>query len=508
MTHRPFDANSLHTRYAFVEDCPPELFAQVATHPIGNVEERIAGVREWQHALLEGKLPKKPSWPPSEVAAPVLKALDELGIARFCQGQPELVIALLKDLLSSFERQTLALQAEVARRLKELEELERRRLEAASGPRDGGLQMRFEPLDESTLANLRAKATQKILCQPRGADARLIALWAERVRAWSEINEVFGDLGGLLGRGWDLTRGVLREAGWLDLVKLSRLIAELPMLREVIRTLGRLQNSDDAPSVSETVMGPIRRLEEELREVPTPLAPTEMRGVERSGNITRMLPVERIMLGHPKLRLLWHARRAESALLSYRAEGVETERVFVEKDAVTECERVLPRKKRGPIIAVIDTSGSMHGVPELVAKALVLEAVRTAHSEGRKCYLYSYSGPGQIVEQELRLTPEGVSELLGFIRMTFGGGSDAAGVVGRVVERLQSEAWQKADVLIASDGEWPVSEALKSLVSKVREAGARIHGIQIGNRGRTGLHEICDPVHVFHEWASLAGWSR
>jgi hypothetical protein len=25
--------------------------------------------------------------------------------------------------------------------------------------------------------------------------------------------------------------------------------------------------------------------------------------------------------------------------------------------------------------------------------------------------------------------------------------------------------------------------------------------VQIGNRGRSGLHTVCDPIHVFQNWA-------
>ncbi|HKG94099.1 MAG TPA: hypothetical protein VKA84_19470 [Gemmatimonadaceae bacterium] len=87
-----------------------------------------------------------------------------------------------------------------------------------------------------------------------------------------------------------------------------------------------------------------------------------------------------------------------------------------------------------------------------MAKAIVLEVFRTAHAEKRRCLLYAYSGPGQVLEHELDLTPEGVGRLLAF-------------------------------------------------------NGTRFHGVQIGNRGRTGLHALCDPVHVFQDWAALGGWS-
>ena len=43
-------------------------------------------------------------------------------------------------------------------------------------------------------------------------------------------------------------------------------------------------------------------------------------------------------------------------------------------------------------------------------------------------------------------------------------------------------------------------------VAAARESGTRFHGVQIGNRGRTGLHAVCDPVHVFQDWAAAGGW--
>lgn len=218
-----------------------------------------------------------------------------------------------------------------------------------------------------------------------------------------------------------------------------------------------------------------------------------------------MLPAEAVSLSHPKLRYLWHARRAERALLTYRVEGTEVERSFVERDSEEAIEKPRPRPDRGPIIAVIDTSGSMHGLPEQVAKAFVLEVLRIAHTEKRRCYLYAFSGPGQVIEHELDLSTEGLDTLLLFLGQSFGGGSDA-GVMTKVLERLDEEGWKKADVIFVSNGEWPAPSALIRSVDKARKAAARFHGVQIGNRDRTGLHAICEPVHVFQDWASAGGW--
>ncbi len=38
----------------------------------------------------------------------------------------------------------------------------------------------------------------------------------------------------------------------------------------------------------------------------------------------------------------------------------------------------------------------MSGGPETVAKAVTLECMRSAHRQGRACYMYAFSGPSQV----------------------------------------------------------------------------------------------------------------
>ena len=504
---RPFDAASLERRYAFIEALPESLVDAVVPHPVGTLPERVAGVLAWREALLAGRLPPPDAWPPAPLAEPARRALEAMGIARFCKGEDELVDALLRDILAAIAREEARFRSRVLAELRRLEALERRRREEEEA--EWAELMDCDPrpvvLDEETLARLRAEAERLAAGAGGEPDAALLATWAERARAWAAVAEVFGDLGSLLGRGWDLARGVLRHAGWTELVRLRALVEQLPEFREVVRSLGRLQASDAEETTAERIFEPVLRVEEERREVRAPHVPAETRGVERGGEIARMLPAEAVLLGHPKLRLLWHARRAERALLSYRVEGTEVERVEVERETREEREARRPRPERGPIVAVIDTSGSMHGLPERIAKALVLEAVRVAHSEGRPCFLYAYGGPGEVLEHELDLGPEGIGRLLDFLGFSFGGGTDI-GALAAVARRLETEAWKKADVLLVTDGEWSAPRAIVSAVKGARERGCRFHGVQVGARGRTGLHELCDPVHVFARWAELAGW--
>lgn len=503
-----FDAQSLDQSYAFLDDCPEQLLADVVTLPVGTLSDRATGVIQWRRALLEGRMPSEQTWPPMEIAAPARRALTGMGLVRFCEDQPELVDALLKDLLASFARQARALQADVLQRLRELEALEIRRLttqEAARAQREMRAPSRVV-LGEERRQRLREQAGREEAEKMRPADGELMAVWSERARAWSEIAGVFGDLGEMLGRGWDLARGVLCHTGWQDLLRLRECVEQLPELRNIIRALGRLHVSDNDDSVAETIVSPMRRMNEEMQDVRTPLVPAETRGIIRSGELARMLPVEALMLGHPQLRLLWHARRAERALLTYRVEGVDRERLWAEREVLEDAKGERPRPERGPIVAVIDTSGSMQGIPEQVAKALVLEAMRTAHLEKRRCLVFAFSGPGDVVEHELDLSHDGISRLLAFLGLSFGGGTDGDGVMRLVLERLKEQQWKKADVLVVSDGFWHAPAALVASSMEAKDNGTRLHGVQIGSLGKTGLHAVCDPVHVFSDWAAAGGW--
>lgn len=503
-----FDASSYYAKYDFIGQCPESLIADVVPHPVGELKDRVLAVRRWRDALLAGQTPPDDAWPPKHLGMAARQALAELGIHRFTKDQPELVDDLLRDVLRSIAGQDAQHQQDIAARLAELE-AERRSLEALIEQKAKKKPTRPSPWDRNAA---QQKVTTEILglWADRSAepDAAVLNRWQEKVRAWSEVYAVFGDLGELLGRGRDLAAGVIRHMGWREVARLQRLLAQLPQLREVIEALGRLKDSHEEESTAETIFRPVRRLEEERQEIRTPLIPAETRGLIRSGDIPRMLPAEAVKFGHPKLRMLWHAARAERGLLTYRVEGVEIERTQVEREVLEPMEGRKPRPKRGPMVVVVDTSGSMQGTPELVAKALVLEAARVAHAERRRCLLYAFSGPGQVIEKELSLNESGIAELLEFLGFSFCGGTDADGVLSQVIDRLHEDTWQKADVLMVSDGEWSSSSARIRSVEALRETGTRFHGVQVGHQSRSGLNVVCDQVHTFSNWMSLGGWDR
>ena len=514
-----FDASALRRGYRFLDKCPERFVEAAITLPFGDLAGRVQGICAWRTALLDGRLPDRDAWLGGQIAAPARQALADMKIARICRDCPELVDDLLVDILASFARNNEVVQADIAERLcelaaaelaqaAELYELERPPLSVAawlwppSTPRP--LPECEVNLSEEELGRLTDQAAREIGGRARAADRGLLDSWEEQAQAWGEIADVLDDLGPMLGGSgtlsMDLTLGMLRHVGWCKLVELQQLVKRLPEFRKIIQALGQLHVSKTDRTVAGQVFVPMRRSNGQGQETVPPVMHEETRGVERSDAIARMLPVEATMLGHPKLRLLWHARRSEQTLLTYRVEGVDLDKREAERNEdIRE-----PRRQRGPILAIVDTSGSMGGNPEQIAKALVLEALRTAHAERRRCLLYTFSGPGQIAEHELALSAQGVGELLDFLGLTFGGGSDPARAIEEVLGKVRANEWQEADVLLVSDGEWLVPPELIAGVRQALRTGTSFHGVQIGKRGRTGLHDICEPVHVFSSWRDIS----
>lgn len=371
---------------------------------------------------------------------------------------------------------------------------------------------RSHDLRAQAAARLRSMAeTEAARAGGAAARARVVTEWSDRAAIWAAIEEAFGPLGALLGLGWDLSRAILQSKGWKEIERLRRLLGTLPELKDVVRTLGRLQAGDDAatPPIVEQILGPVRRASDELRELRVPDVPHDLRGLERSASIERMLPSEAALLSHPQLKMLWHARRAEHALLGYRVEGVYAERARCERDELEQQQVRRPPTSRGPILVCLDTSGSMAGLPEHVAKALVLETMRVAHAERRACYLYLFGGEGDVLELELRPDPDGLTSLVHFLQASFHGGTDVAGPLRRAIARLAQGQWERADILLVTDGEFPEDAALEAAVRAARsDRGVRVHGALVASPHSAALERLCEPLHAFSGWEVMAGSAR
>ena len=155
----------------------------------------------------------------------------------------------------------------------------------------------------------------------------------------------------------------------------------------------------------------------------------------------------------------------------------------------------------GPLIVCLDTSGSMQGAPENVAKACVLQALRSAHAGQRRCRLLAFGGPSELLERDLTLDATGLEHLLDLMGQSFDGGTDVQTPIERAIALVQTAGWHEADLLVVSDGEFGVTPVTLQQLREAKERLAlRAHGILIGDRETIGLLEVCDHLYWVREW--------
>jgi uncharacterized protein with von Willebrand factor type A (vWA) domain len=454
-------------RLADLDALPRALWLGGLTHGIGTLEPRLAGLRALHAALVAGTLAPAADWPwpPPAIAQPLAGLVARIGLARHCAAQPELVNTVLQSLLFHLD--------------------------------------------------LIASYIDRGDAEPRATERAIEAFageWTERCGQMDELTEVFGLLpDDAKHTRWDELRGLLRSDGWQQVLRIRALLEHLPELARIIRQLGRAQQTDepdDTQASSITVMEQASAFVPQRRTVRVPDLPGETRGIQRSDRIARMLPAEAMLLGHPTLRLVWHARRAERTLLGYEDDDRMQELTLHETAVWRPVPRPQPdrRLEMGPILVCVDTSGSMQAGAEAVAKATVLEAMRTAHAQRRACHVFAFGGDGEVLELDLPVNASGIGTLVQFLGQSFHGGTDICGPIDRTLAKIEQADWQLADLLIATDGEFG---ATRDLVARLREAkarrGLRVCGVLIGDRETLGMLELADDLFWVRDWRRYGG---
>lgn len=516
------NASALAEAYAYLDNLPPPLYETVVTQQTTDLQGLVESVMTWRESLLEGGLPKldaevRPSWPESPVAEVVAGALDSLQLPRFCKGREDVTDEVLLMMLQLDREAPEALQRLLEDFVSNLEDEdedgEDDSEDNSGGSAPGAVGPVESPSGDSELGGFEVvssefkeaedavKARQQTAKQfAKEVEAAIRAKWNDRLVRWQQVVEFLGEGIDPNGLGYDLTKSAFQWRGWRDALRIAEAIKKSPHLRDLIRRIGRLQDSQSAANspVMEQVFEARTETKQERKEIPAPWAPQQVKGIERSDSITRMLPSEAVLLRRPILKMLWHARRAERALMAYRAEGTDFESVSV--DHIVQVPVMRPKPlERGPLILCIDTSGSMAGIPETIAKAVVLEAMRTAHREKRKCLLHSFSGPGDWREHELTFDADGMKRMLKFLGYSFGGGTDLEHPLRRIGDRLLTDsAWKRADVLIVTDGGFALPELVDEQFKKARATcGARMFGVCTWSYASDEMNRLCSEVHLF-----------
>lgn len=478
-------------------------------------------------------------WPEEPLRFVLVRSFSTLGVARFAQKYPAVLDALLRSVLELICKYQKTVIGEVDMVEREVdgsgqvymtaaelmaEEVKRRGEIARSANQAGGMQpaataSQSTDEEEEDVAEERAswsfeRQTAEMLV------AGVVAQWQKPIDTLSKAGRAFDGLesllGGARGGAFDLGGNIWNRKGWAEMDKMREKLEDLKELRDLVRSLGRGGG-----------WGPLRRAPVQHLEMSgrpgllrTTLEAQETRGLTRSDDISRLLPSEAALLARGRVvrqaKLLFYARLAEKGLSTYERDGWSEFPTQIH----SERREIRPTADRGPILLCVDTSGSMRGAREVVAKALALECMRAAKAQERNCYVFAFAGPQEVRELELNMDLKSVNNLLEFLEKVFNGGSDFNAPVQRCLGRLHDAKWANSDILLVSDGELrqPGPEIMRKLAGAKDKLSLRVHGLIVGSPDKkradpavlrglcshtlpNGKNEVL--VHEFESWAGV-----
>jgi len=245
------------------------------------------------------------------------------------------------------------------------------------------------------------------------------------------------------GLGGDFTFKQLKEMG----DEFRHLVQEMNRnrhIRDVLKRLGK--GSTSVEKKDESKVAKIKK--------------DELFGINKSGNISRILPSELLNLEDENLKYLFYAKYLENSLLTYEIKG---------KDEIEKNETEEKISNKGPIVVCLDTSGSMKGTPLLRAKALVLSITKILREENRELYVILFGAKGQFQEISLE-GEEDICRAIKFLKKSYEGGTDFETPLRRGIEIIsEKENYRKADILMVTDGSCRISYQFKRVLKEEKE---------------------------------------
>jgi uncharacterized protein with von Willebrand factor type A (vWA) domain len=169
---------------------------------------------------------------------------------------------------------------------------------------------------------------------------------------------------------------------------------------------------------------------------------------------------------------------------------------FADGEMLQNVYRGKEEKGKGPIVLLIDRSGSMCGTNEIWARGMALTLQHIAMEDKRDIHVVYYD---HSIFREIFLPkgrPVNPDEWMNFISIGSDGGTEFTKPLDRAAEIIEKEQhMRQADVIFVSDGGFSFSgeEWLRKYKAKKEALGFKIIGILIGGGGET-MKQFCEQV--------------
>ena len=261
----------------------------------------------------------------------------------------------------------------------------------------------------------------------------------KKVKEYSKLREFLNPFTDYFG--WDLSRKLWQETSFDILNHYDDLLQNEESIKELTDILGNMREAEieiEEEEFEKTIIRQEWVVDESQR--------TEIVGIHESDDLNHMLSSEAGLLSDPDTELLFLKKYADKQLMTFR---YEDKKLVQSEDHFTEINQRINQKEKGPFIICIDTSESMEGRPEQIAKVLSLGILKMAMNQDRKAYLINFSTGIQTLD--LHDIANSINEISNFLQMSFYGGTDATLAIYEALKQLGTHDYEDADILMVSD---------------------------------------------------------
>ena len=270
---------------------------------------------------------------------------------------------------------------------------------------------------------------------------------------------------------FDLSIGELTNQDIKELEKWLKIIEQDEGAKKLCDMLGKLRTASQ--SQKKAVIKTTKKIKV---QIPDANSKEEITGIVLGNDLENIIPAELVLLSDGATADLFDLKFVEKRLLCFENQGLNE----AEQDiASTKKIQITEDDEMGPIIICVDTSGSMAGSPETIAKAITLYMATRAKQQDRNCYLINFSTTIETLDLSDSLA---LSKLLDFLSMSFHGGTDVAPALQEALEQLKTNKYTQADVLTISDFVMSgLPEPTEQSIKAAKKKKNKFYSLCIGN---------------------------
>lgn len=219
--------------------------------------------------------------------------------------------------------------------------------------------------------------------------------------------------------------------------------------------------------------------------------PDEISGVRLSNDLTHLTSGEYMNLAIPEMETdLWR-RYSEDMLLTYELSGTE-------------------RMGKGPIICIVDESGSMQGPCEQWAAAITLMLAQRCQRDGRDFTYIGFSSRSQQYRKDFPKGKAPIEDVIDVVTHFFCGGThyeEPLGMAAEIVDEAAKEGNDKPDIVFITDDAYHgISDEFITTFNEVKaRTSMRVFGILLGGGTSGALEQISDNVRTLDDVSNLEG---